>query len=400
MLDIPFSEATQRQLLNRVVAIAEVMRADPTKSLADAAVANPDVVEAPQAASGKETGWKAIQVRFLKSKAGQRATSRTAWQSRTDRVLECLESKPKPRNGTAVLERFVDLFCLGPNGEQTGPNCPMPAGKAGRKRNLGDAAAFLRFAVDRCGMDQRYLPPSPDRMRELVGASDEPSSETTPLKPDQFVALLDALAEAERWELRLAVGLVGYLGLRPSELGTLKVDETGIAKVGATKRNAMSMGKTVPPRVVAPLEVEGRVVDPAHPENREGALFLAQFASGVVKLPKALREQINRVNDPKHPRHTDSYQGIGREFRQQLERFPFWASLVKNDPSISPYALRHGFSWRATFGANRLPLRAAAKLMGHDLKTHLRHYGSWIDQESILESAANFNAAQHQKVES
>ena len=68
--------------------------------------------------------------------------------------------------------------------------------------------------------------------------------------------------------------------------------------------------------------------------------------------------------------------------------------MIKKDPTLSPYALRHGFAWRATFGANRLPLRAAAALMGHDVTTHMRHYGSWIDQESTLEAVDSFNAAQ------
>ena len=29
-----------------------------------------------------------------------------------------------------------------------------------------------------------------------------------------------------------------------------------------------------------------------------------------------------------------------------------------------------------------LPLRDTAKLMGHDLKTHIRHYGQWTDDAS------------------
>ena len=400
MLPIPFEKAKGSKLVNRVVAIAGVMNADPTKSLADAAAANPDVADAPAAKTGKPTGWKAIQTKFLATKTGQRANSMQAWQTRTDRVIECLESKPKPRTGEGVLERYVEVFAVGPNGEQSGVHCPMPAGKSGRKRNLADAAAFLRFAVERCGMDQRYLPPGADRMRELVGVADTPTKQSTPLKPEQFTALLDALAEAERWDLRLAVGLVGYLGLRPSELATLTVDNEGVAWVGAVKRNANTMTKAVPPRVVAPIEVEGRVVDPAHPENGEGAYLVTLFQSGVVRLPKAIREQISRVVDPKHPRHTDSFQGVGREFRQQLERFPFWASMIRKDPTLSPYALRHGFAWRSTFGSNRLPLRAAAALMGHDVKTHMRHYGSWIDKESTLEAVENFNAAQRAKTRS
>lgn len=400
MLPIPFDKANGSKLVNRVVAIHAAMLQDPTKSLAEAAVANTDVLDAPQPKSGKATGWKAIQTKFVATKAGQRENSMKAWQTRTDRVIECLDFKPKPRTGVGVLERYVELHALGPNGEQSGDNCPMPAGKAGRKRNLADAAAFLKFAVERCGMDQRYLPPGADRMRELVGVADTPTAQSTPLKPEQFTALLDALAEAERWDLQLAVGLVGYLGLRPAELATLTVDGQGVAWVGAVKRNANTMTKAVPPRVVAPVEVEGRVVDPAQPENGEGSAFVTKFASGTVKLPKALREQISRVVDPKHPRHTNSFQGVGREFRQQLERFPFYASMVKKYPTLSPYALRHGFAWRATFGANRLPLRAAAALMGHDVKTHMRHYGSWIDQESTLEAVEKFNAGQRAKTRS
>lgn len=400
MLPIPFDKANGSKLVNRVVAIHAAMLQDPTKSLADAAVANTDVLDAPQPKSGKATGWKAIQTQFLATKAGQRANSMDAWQLRTDRVIECLDAKPKPRTGVGVLERYVQLFALGPNGEQSGDDCPLPAGKAGRKRNLADAAAFLKFAVERCGMDQRYLPPGADRMKELVGVSDTITAQSTPLKPEQFTALLDALAEAERWDLQLACGLIGYLGLRPSELATLTVDDQGVAWVGPIKRNANTMTKAVPPRVVAPIEVEGRVVDPAQPENGEGAMFVTKFASGTVKLPKAIREQISRVIDPKHPRHTDSFQGVGREFRQQLERFPFWASMIRKDPTLSPYAMRHGYAWRSAFGANRLPLRAAAALMGHDVKTHMRHYGSWIDKESTLEAVEKFNAAQRAKARS
>ena len=146
--------------------------------------------------------------------------------------------------------------------------------------------------------------------------------------------------------------------------------------------------------MVAPIEVEGRLLIQPTQRTVRVPTFVTLFQSGVVRLPKAIREQISRVVDPKHPRHTNSFQGVGREFRQQLERFPFYASMIKKDPTLSPYALRHGFAWRKRFGSNRLPLRAAAALMGHDVKTHMRHYGSWIDKESTL-AVENFNAAQH-----
>ena len=51
--------------------------------------------------------------------------------------------------------------------------------------------------------------------------------------------------------------------------------------------------------------------------------------------------------------------------------------------SLTPYSLRHGYAWRAAkYYPQPLPLRDTAKLMGHDLKTHIRHYGQWTDDAS------------------
>ncbi len=61
--------------------------------------------------------------------------------------------------------------------------------------------------------------------------------------------------------------LVGYLGSRPAELVTLTVEDEGVAWIGGVKRNVNTMTKAVLPRVIAPIEVEGRVVDPTQPEN-------------------------------------------------------------------------------------------------------------------------------------
>ena len=52
--------------------------------------------------------------------------------------------------------------------------------------------------------------------------------QTIPVKPDQLQWLLETWdAEAKRPELRLAIALVGLYGLRPAELGTLRIDKEG-----------------------------------------------------------------------------------------------------------------------------------------------------------------------------
>ena len=58
-------------------------------------------------------------------------------------------------------------------------------------------------------------------------------------------------------------------------------------------------------------------------------------------------------------------------------------SLKASNPELTPYSLRHGYAWRAAkYYPQPLPLRDTAKLMGHDLKTHIRHYGQWTDDAS------------------
>ena len=50
---------------------------------------------------------------------------------------------------------------------------------------------------------------------------------------------------------------------------------------------------------------------------------------------------------------------------------------------LTPYSLRHGYAWRAAkYYPQPLPLRDTTKLMGHDLKTRIRHYGQWTDDSS------------------
>ena len=51
-------------------------------------------------------------------------------------------------------------------------------------------------------------------------------------------------------------GLVGYLGLRPAELATLKIEDEDVTRIGAIRRNANTKIKAVLPRVIAPIEVK------------------------------------------------------------------------------------------------------------------------------------------------
>ena len=186
------------------------------------------------------------------------------------------------------------------------------------------------------------------------------------LKDDQFTGLLDALPAADRKDLWLCVAVLGYTGVRPSELATLQVVNVE-ASVAGTKRNSKTMSQPAKRRLIMPLEIEGR--------NREGKRALDLFVSGLVKLPKAVRNQISRLIDPKHPNPTDSFQAVGKEAAQQLKRCEHWQNLSAAQPELSVYSVRHAVAFRSAFGANRLPIRVmqAARAEHRNACSALRH---------------------------
>jgi len=69
--------------------------------------------------------------------------------------------------------------------------------------------------------------------------------------------------------------------------------------------------------------------------------MLQLYASGLVKLPKSLRNQIAMAEEK------GRFQDVGAEFAQKLERYRPWRSLVARTPGLTPYSLRHGCAWRA-----------------------------------------------------
>ena len=76
-----------------------------------------------------------------------------------------------------------------------------------------------------------------------------------------------------------------------------------------------------------------------------------------------------------------TYNTRGHTFRQYLDRHPYWAALVKANPGLSPYSLRHGYAYRGALAG--IPLRQLAASMGHDVRTHMKHYGQWTDEAGL-----------------
>jgi integrase len=150
--------------------------------------------------------------------------------------------------------------------------------------------------------------------------------------------------------------------------------EDGKLKVGNVKRNRATAKAPKPDRIAYSLEI---------PELAGAAgQALAQLSSGLVKLPVGIL-------------NAQDFKTCGHTFRQYLDRHPYWAALVKASPGLSPYSLRHGYAYRGALAG--IPLRQLATSMGHDVRTHMKHYGQWTDEAGL---DAAFGAANAKLTES
>ena len=273
---------------------------------------------------------------------------------RIDRSVQLLLApKRAPHDGRGLLKAYSTQYL-----DQ------LPSGSPGRKRNLLDVARFLSFAVKTCGAPIKWLPGDVRVLAALVGIREVAPKATVPVKPEQLLQLLESLDANP--ELGLAVAIVGLYGLRPAELMALRVEE-GYLYVAPVKRNKATANKPKQNRLVLPLDLKEL--------PGEGARVLQLYASGLVKLPTSIR-------------NATDFKACGAAFRQYLDRHPCWQSLVAVTPDLVPYSLRHGYAWRGVkYYERSMPMRDLAALMGHDVRTHMRHYGSWTDDKGLKESA-------------
>lgn len=319
-------------------------------------------------------GWQKAAEGFLETLSGNRPSTQKLTRQRVEKALLTLQAKPRPKTGEQVLRRYADMHF---------EKC-KPGGK-GRKRGLEDVERFLRYAVTKLGAPARFLPPTDSEVREsLIGTSPLSTDEelTLPIKPDELSAFLDWLEEHNKPELRLAVGLVGYFGLRKAELAALLPENGRLYVAMNVKENSKTRKKgDRKPRLAGALAIDGR------PAN-EAADMLAQFESGLVKLPKAIRNQIEMVSEKGH------FQDVGDAFGQQIRRTAWWKEFRLRNPGITENSLRHGWAWRAhcCSSSGSIPVRIAAAMMGHSPQTHLSHYGRWIDEPALEAEVERFNA--------
>lgn len=267
------------------------------------------------------------------------------YRSHLEQTLSVLERPRAPRDGRGVLKALVMAH-------------PTPPGGSGRRERLGNAARFLAFAVDHCGIAEQYRPPL--NYKDLIGRRLQRKQAATPLLDEQFLSLYNAIQEP-RW--RLAIGLLGVFGLRPVELGCCRVEEA-VLRVEGVKRNSSGC---LPARLVHGL-------DPAGAEGMAEAL-LDEFRSiGQSALPHAVTAAIWSTRVQQH----------------LVRHVPRWAEILaaakqSGQGHLTVYGMRHGFAFRGSQLYGLSP-RVLAALMGHTTPVHLRHYGQWAGEQEIAEA--------------
>lgn len=316
------------------------------------------LVDVPETTVQGQLDWIEVAKRYEQWRISGVPTQSTYDRDERPHINNALKllSLPKraPHDGRSLMTGYALKFFA---------NC-APGG-AGRKRHLLSVERFLGFAVKRCGAAQQWMPPEKADIDELIGSRELAVKKTVPIKPEQLHSLLVSLESKP--EVRLAVALVGLFGLRPSELQTLSFED-GDLYVAPTKRNNATAKQLRESRLVLPLDL---VELPG-----EGARCVELWRSGLVKLPKSI------IN-------AKGFKAAGNAFATCLARHDYWNSLKANTEGLVPYSLRHGYAWRAVKYEHydkSVPLRDLCDLMGHDSRTHLKHYGAWTSDQDKKDS--------------
>jgi len=306
--------------------------------------------------SGVSTNWSDVAARYRSHLTDSGMVKAEVYDDQhtyvVRRILEIVTDTAAPSTAKGVLQKMA-----------TGK-----PGTRGRVVRIERAAAFFRFAVKEVGMDSRWWPPEGEELVTIKGKRPPNDTKTNRegkaayLLDDPFLELYDSITDP-RW--KMAVGLIGVFGLRGVELKYLEVRGT---QLYCSYRKRSGRGEPTPPRYIEPLD----------PINRPGLgqQLLLQLSSGVTSLPP-LGSKDGETSDKlsKHLKRNCVWQRLQSEAEGQT------------DERMSVYSFRHGFAYRSSMVYN-LPIRVAAKLMGHSVDTHMRDYGERLYGDDLKNAVA------------
>ena len=294
---------------------------------------------------------------FMQTKQGLTSKTEKDWARRISRFLEEMNNNPSPNTGVELIKKLSDKYLSEIEPDE-------------RKRYINAWCEILKYGIERHSQNgKRWQPPNEAYRKELIGKSNRTKQDklTPYIEEQDLFSLLDDL-ESRDSSLFLAVGLISIFGLRLSELAVLRVLD-GKLYVGNIKNNINTNAKKEDRRVF-PMDLFTR--------KNLGKKLIELYESKKIKLPKPVLNQIEMVKDK------NRYGDVGQALRQRIERNKVWKEIIKTNPKITPYSLRHRYAHQCHKGSTiPISVKDAAAAMGHSVETHNSFYGSYTTELSI-----------------
>ena len=294
---------------------------------------------------------------FMQTKQGLTSKTEKDWARRISRFLEEMNNNPSPNTGVELIKKLSDKYLTEIEPDE-------------RKRYINAWCEILKYGIERHSQNEkRWQPPNETYRKELIGKSNRTKQDklTPYIEENDLHRLLDDL-ESRDSSLFLAVGLISIFGLRLSELAVLRVLD-GKLYVGNIKNNINTKAKKEDRRVF-PMDLFTR--------KDLGKKLIELYESKKIPLPKPVLNQIEMVKDK------NRYGDVGQALRQRIERNKVWKEIIKTNPEITPYSLRHRYAHQCHKGSTiPISVKDAAAAMGHSVETHNSFYGSYTTELSL-----------------
>jgi len=294
---------------------------------------------------------------FMQTKQGLTSKTEKDWARRISRFLEEMNNNPSPNTGVELIKKLSDKYLSEIEPDE-------------RKRYINAWCEILKYGIERHSQNEkRWQPPNETYRKELIGKSNRTKQDklTPYIEEHDLFRLLDDL-ESKDSSLFLAVGLISIFGLRLSELAVLRVLD-GKLYVGNIKNNINTKAKKEDRRVF-PMDLFTR--------KNLGKKLIELYESKKIPLPKPVLNQIEMVKDK------NRYGDVGQALRQRIERNKVWKEIIKTNPEITPYSLRHRYAHQCHKGSTiPISVKDAAAAMGHSVETHNSFYGSYTTELSL-----------------
>ena len=294
---------------------------------------------------------------FMQTKQGLTSKTEKDWARRISRFLEEMNNNPSPNTGVELIKKLSDKYLAEIEPDE-------------RKRYINAWCEILKYGIERHSQNEkRWQPPNEAYRKELIGKSNRTKQDklTPYIEEHDLFRLLDDL-ESKDSSLFLAVGLISIFGLRLSELAVLRVLD-GKLYVGNIKNNINTKAKKEDRRVF-PMDLFTR--------KNLGKKLIELYESKKITLPKPVLNQIEMVKDK------NRYGDVGQALRQRIERNKVWKEIIKTNPEITPYSLRHRYAHQCHKGSTiPISVKDAAAAMGHSVETHNSFYGSYTTELSL-----------------